>query len=108
MAAMAASRRGQHRAHPLEGCAQRGGQLRGRAGQRLAQRAIGTAQRAAQLTQRYRIHPPDGPGQQSLGGIVVESVLGGGQYGQQCAGAGLGADGSALGRLIDRYPGHGQ
>ena len=77
-------------------CTQRGGQLRGRAGQCRAQRAIGPAQRAAQLTQRYRIHPPDRPGQQSLGGLVVESVLGGGQHSQQGAGAGLGAPALAL------------
>ena len=105
VAAVAAGRRGEYRPHPLDRGGEGHRQLRGRTGERLAQRAVGAPQRAAQLAQRHRIHPPEGAAQQRLGSRVVEAVLGGGQHGQQRAGTGLLADGPARRRLIDRDAG---
>ena len=108
MAAVAASSRGEHRSHPLDRRGEGHRQLWGRPDECRSQRAVGAPQRAAQLAQGHRIHPAEGAGQQRLGPVVVEAVLGGGQHGQQHAGAGLLADGPAQRRLIHGNPGDRQ
>ena len=108
MTAVAAGRRGEYRPHPLDRRGQGGRQLRSRAGKRVEHRAIGAAQGAAKLTQRHRIHPADGARQQCLGGIVVETIFGGGQHGDKRTDTGIFDDGTADGRRINGNPGHCQ
>ena len=108
VAAVAAGRCGEHRPDPGDRCGQGGRQLRSPAGERVEDRAFGATQGAAKLTQRHRIDPADGTGQQCLGGVVVESAFGGGQHGDKRTDAGIVDDGTTGGRRIDGNPGHRQ
>ena len=104
-----AGRAGEHRADPGHRPGQGGRQRRRRTAQRPGHRPAAAVQRAAQLAQRHRVHPPDRTGEQGDRLLVVGLPAGDRrQHRQQRAHRRLLGDRGRRGRGLDGHPGLGQ